>query len=86
MKLLISKNDNDIVTKISQENGDIHDFTNLELIDYLYYSEDKTVEFEFEESVSNEELDPQSSLEVMELFDEIHKTIVNDCECTQDAN
>ena len=81
MKLLISKNDNDIVTKISQENGDIHDFTNLELIDYLYYSEDKTVEFEFEESVSNEERE-----KITKLFDEIHKTIVNDCECTQDAN
>ena len=81
MKLLISKNDNDIVTKISQESGDIHDFTNLELIDYLYYSKDKTVEFEFDESVSNDERE-----KIKKLFDEIHKIIVKDCECTQDAN
>ena len=54
MKIKISKENNEIIGKIINDDNTEKDFSNLEVIDFLYKN-DGGIEFIFEETVSENE-------------------------------
>lgn len=69
MKIKMIKDENGITTKIIDDNNVEKDFSNLEMIDYLY-KKGSEVLLDFDKSISNEE-----QYKIKELFDEIKKKV-----------
>lgn len=72
MKIKLTKKDDEIITKISIDENKEVDFKNLIMIDYLYNNKDKKIEFDFDNSINNDEKN-----KILKLFKDI-ETIIND--------
>ncbi|MCR5349377.1 MAG: hypothetical protein K6E20_00140 [Acholeplasmatales bacterium] len=70
MKLYIYKENDQIVTKIIDDKGNKEEFSNLKMIDYLYNNKGKKVDFDFDETISDDE-----KSKINEVFKEIYDVI-----------
>ncbi len=72
MKIKLAKKDDEIITKILIDENKEVDFKNLIMIDYLYNNKDKKIEFDFDDSINNDEKN-----KILKLFKDI-ESIIND--------
>lgn len=68
MKLIIKKENDEIITKIKYKNEE-EEFSNLKLIDYLYKNNEPQIQFEFDN------ISPEEQAKIKLLYEEIKRSV-----------
>ncbi len=69
MKLIIKKENDEIITKIKYKNEEEEEFSNLKLIDYLYKNNEPQIQFEFDN------ISPEEQAKIKLLYEEIKRSV-----------